>query len=82
MVFYGTVKEANLAWGLGDIGVGLMAWINIIGILIIFFLGKPAIKALKDFEKQQKNGVTNYAFDPKALGIEKAAFWEDRLQKK
>jgi len=31
-VFFGTVKEANLAWTLGDIGVGLMAWINIIGV--------------------------------------------------
>ena len=81
MVFYGTVKEANLAWGLGDIGVGLMAWINIIGILIIFFLGKPAIKALKDFEKQQKDGTKKYTFDPKSLGIEKAYFWEEKFKK-
>ena len=28
---YGTVKAADLAWGLGDLGVGLMAWIKIIG---------------------------------------------------
>ena len=81
MVFYGTVKEANLAWGLGDIGVGLMAWINIIGILIIFFMCKPAIKALKDFENQQKNGVEKYTFDPKSLGIEKADFWESKIHK-
>src|SRR5690606_18156026 len=26
---YGTVRTAELAWGLGDIGVGLMAWLNI-----------------------------------------------------
>ncbi|MBX2847310.1 MAG: alanine:cation symporter family protein [Acidiferrobacterales bacterium] len=82
MVFYGTIKAATLAWGLGDIGVGLMAWINIIGILIIFFLGKPAIKALKDFESQQANGVEKYTFDPKALGIERADFWENRLNEK
>ncbi len=25
---YGTVRTADLAWGLGDIGVGLMAWLN------------------------------------------------------
>ncbi len=80
MVFYGTVKAASLAWGLGDIGVGLMAWINIIGILIIFFMGKPAVKALKDFEAQQAAGVDKYTFDPKSLGIEKADFWEDRLK--
>ena len=82
MVFYGTIKAATLAWGLGDIGVGLMAWINIIGILIIFFMGKPAIKALKDFEAQQAKGADKYIFDPKSLGIKNADFWEDRLNQK
>ncbi|MEO0369017.1 MAG: alanine/glycine:cation symporter family protein, partial [Pseudomonadota bacterium] len=77
-VFYGTVKAASLAWGLGDIGVGLMAWINIVGILIIFFLGRPAIKALKDYEAQQKAGVTEFTFDPKKLGIKNAEFWENK----
>ena len=77
-VFYGTVKTANLAWGLGDIGVGLMAWLNIIGILIIFFMAKPALKALKDYEAQRDAGVTTYSFDPKALGIKNADFWEQK----
>lgn len=77
-VFYGTVKAANLAWGLGDIGVGLMAWINIIGILIIFFIGKPAIKALKDYEQQRKNDVEDFTFDPQKLGIKNADFWENK----
>jgi AGCS family alanine or glycine:cation symporter len=77
-VFYGTVKAAGLAWGMGDIGVGLMAWVNIIGILIIFFMGRPAIKALKDYEEQQRNGVTDFTFDPKKLGIKNAEFWEKR----
>jgi len=79
--FYGTVKAANVAWGLGDIGVGIMAWLNIIGIIIIFFMSKPAIKALKDYEAQQKAGVKKFTFDPIKLGIKKATFWEDRLAK-
>jgi len=77
-VFYGTVKTANLAWGLGDIGVGLMAWLNIIGILIIFFMSKPALRALRDYETQRKSGVEKYTFDPKALGIKNADFWEHK----
>ena len=32
---YGTVRTADLAWGLGDIGVGLMAWLNIIAIVLL-----------------------------------------------
>ncbi|MCG7497281.1 alanine:cation symporter family protein [Vibrio sp. Of7-15] len=79
-VFYGTVKAANLAWALGDVGVGLMAWLNIVGILIIFFLSKPALKALKDYEEQQKAGVTEYTFDPVKLGIKNADFWEKKLK--
>ncbi len=75
-VFYGTIREANLAWAMGDLGVGLMAWLNIVGILILFFMGRPALKALKDYEAQRKAGVENYTFDPKALGIRNADFWE------
>jgi len=80
--FYGTVKAADVAWGMGDIGVGMMAWLNIIGIIAIFFMSKPAIKALKDYERQQKEGVKEYTFDPKALGIKNAEFWEDRINKR
>jgi AGCS family alanine or glycine:cation symporter len=79
--FFGTIKAANIAWGLGDIGVGMMAWLNIIGIIIIFFMSKPAVKALKDYEKQQAEGVEKYTFDPKSLGIKNATFWEERFEK-
>jgi AGCS family alanine or glycine:cation symporter len=75
-VFYGTIRSADLAWAMGDIGVGLMAWLNIIGILIIFFMSKPALKALKDYERQKKAGVEKYTFDPEALGIKNADFWK------
>jgi len=77
-VFYGAVRTAELAWGLGDIGVGLMAWLNIIAILILFVMGKPALKALADYERQKKAGVEQYTFDPEALGIKNADFWKNR----
>lgn len=75
-VFYGTIRTANLAWTLGDIGVAVMAWLNIIGILILFFMNKPAIKALRDYEEQRKAGVSEYTFDPEKLGIKNADFWK------
>ena len=46
-VVFGAAKEANLVWQIGDIGVGLTTWINVIAILI---LCPQAIKALKDLE--------------------------------
>lgn len=76
--FYGTIREANLAWAMGDLGVGLMAWLNIVGILILFFMGRPALRALQDYERQRKAGVEKYTFDPQKLGIRNAAFWEKR----
>jgi AGCS family alanine or glycine:cation symporter len=80
--FYGTVKTANLAWAMGDVGVGLMAWLNIVGILIIFFMSKPAIAALKDYEAQQKQGVEEYLFNPVKLGIKGAVYWEKRYERR
>ena len=46
-VVFGAVREADLVWKLGDIGVGLMAWGTVVTILI---LCPKAIKALKDFD--------------------------------
>ncbi|PKF62212.1 sodium:alanine symporter [Psychromonas sp. psych-6C06] len=79
--FYGTIKTANLAWGLGDVGVGLMAWLNIVGLLIIFFMGRPALKALKDYESQRNENRPVYSFDPLKLGIKNALFWENKQKK-
>lgn len=81
-VFYGTIKTADVAWALGDLGVGLTAWLNIVGILVLFFVGRPAFKALKDYEQQRKDGVTEYTFSPEKLGIEKADFWTKRMEQK
>ena len=68
-VFYGTIREANLAWAMGDLGVGLMAWLNIIGILILFFMGRPALRALKDYEAQRKAGSHKKKMYPKYIAF-------------
>ncbi len=73
-VTYGCIKSAALAWTLGDIGVGMMAWLNIIAILI---LQKPALLSLRDYERQKKAGL-DPTFDPEALGIRNADFWKKK----
>ncbi|WP_369348188.1 alanine/glycine:cation symporter family protein [Stenotrophomonas sp. JAG2] len=74
MVIFGAFHNAGMAWALGDIGVGLMAWLNIIAILIV---QKPAMLALRDYERQKKLGL-DPTFDPDALGIKNADFWRTR----
>jgi len=69
--FLGTVRTADMAWLVGDIGLGLMVWVNVIGMLI---LTKPAIQVLKDYERQKREGK-DPTFDPRPLGIKKADFW-------
>ncbi|MDF9759171.1 alanine/glycine:cation symporter family protein [Peribacillus simplex] len=71
--FYGTIRTAELAWALGDAGLGIMVWLNVIAILI---LAKPALITLKDYERQKKKGL-DPVFDPKPLGIKNADFWEN-----
>ena len=46
-VVFGAAREADMIWQLGDIGVGLMAWVTVISILI---LCPKAIRALREFE--------------------------------
>ncbi|GAB3179794.1 alanine/glycine:cation symporter family protein [Telluribacter humicola] len=69
--FYGSIKTAEAAWVLGDIGVGVMAWLNIIA---IFMLQRPALIALKDYQQQRKQGLDPH-FDAVALGIQNAEEW-------
>lgn len=70
--FYGSIKTAAMAWTLGDIGVGLMAWLNIIAIIL---LRKPALRALKDYQRQKKEGK-DPVFVAKDAGIDNADFWK------
>ncbi|MBH9967574.1 sodium:alanine symporter [Bacillus sp. MKU004] len=76
VTFYGAVKEAALAWALGDIGLGLMVWLNLIAILI---LAKPALRTLKDYEAQKKQGL-DPVFNSTKLGIKNAEYWEQEYK--
>ena len=78
MVADGGLNSAGYIWNMGDVGVGLMAWLNIVGILIIFFVARPAMDILKDYESQLKAGVKHFTFDPAKFGIKNAPYWEER----
>lgn len=71
-VFLGSMTGSGIAWTLGDIGVGAMAWINIMAILL---LSPKALRALKDYERQKKDG-REPRFVPQDLDIKNAEYWE------
>ncbi|QLK85657.1 sodium:alanine symporter family protein [Staphylococcus sp. 17KM0847] len=78
---YGAVKTADVAWAMGDLGVGMMAWLNIIAIWI---LCKPALKALKDFEKHKKQHGTGKTaiYRPNPEELPNATFWLEDYPKR
>ncbi len=78
MVVIGSINTAGTVWALGDVGVGLMAWLNIIAIII---LTKPGIATLKDYEEQKAQGL-DPVFDPRKLGIKNADLWIEKLEEK
>lgn len=73
-VFFGSLKEARTIWDLGDIGVGTMAWINVV---VILLLSRIVFKSLRSYEKQEKEGKEP-VFSAKELGIENADFWDEK----
>lgn len=71
VVFVGSVQSVGLMWSLGDIGFGSMCYLNFVAIVL---LSKPALKVLKDYDRQKKAGL-NPVFDPRVAGVENADFW-------
>lgn len=62
-VFLGAQADFEVVWNIADITMGCMAIVNIIA---IFLLGKVALKALDNYEKQRKQGI-------------KPVFYEDEI---
>ena len=65
LIFVGAGLSADLLWNIADVTMGLMALINI---PVILFLGKYAFRALKDYEKQRKEGKEP-EFHAKDIGL-------------
>ncbi|MCR4859379.1 MAG: alanine:cation symporter family protein [Bacteroidales bacterium] len=72
---FGALRETDTIWKLGDIGVGLMAWINVIALLL---LCPKAIAALRDYESRLKNGEKDPEFHPSDFGIDSTTWEEEK----
>lgn len=77
MVVFGSVKSGGLVWAMNDIGTGFMCWTNLISLVL---LSGVVSKAVKDYERQRKQGLNPY-FDPEAAGIKNADLWSSEEMK-
>ncbi|MCS5501724.1 alanine:cation symporter family protein [Lysinibacillus sp. A4] len=76
-IFFGTIRSSSTAWNLADIGVGTLAWLNLIAIIL---LTKPGIATLRDYEEQKKLGL-DPVFIPERCGIKDAQLWNEITEK-
>ena len=75
IIFAGTIIPMDAAWAMADITMGGMTLINIPACMI---LGKVAIRALKDYEKQRKEGK-NPRFRGSNIGLDESEmdYWNE-----
>ena len=72
VVFGGALMEFSVAWSTADVIMGFLALINL---PVIIILGGPAIRCMKDYMKQKKEGK-NPVFRAKDIGLQsKTDFW-------
>ncbi|GAA0773421.1 alanine/glycine:cation symporter family protein [Clostridium subterminale] len=73
-VFIGSLASIDLVWNLADLFMAFMAVINLIAIL---FLGKYAFAALEDYSRQKKAGKDPIFKASTIPGLENTEAWED-----
>ena len=74
VTFFAAINTMTLAWNMADIGVGMMAWLNLIAIIL---LRKVALRVFSDFEKQYRSGIKDPVFRSDTLGLENADEWNE-----
>ncbi len=74
VVLFGSVLSADLLWGVADITMGGMTLLNM---PIIIYLSKYAFAALKDYNRQRKEGK-NPVFKASNINLpHKVDYWQD-----
>ena len=74
VIFAGAIVPMDAAWALADITMGCMTLINLPACML---MGSTAINALRDYEKQKKEGK-NPAFHAENIGLKRGEldYWD------
>ena len=74
VVYIGSVAELGIVWDTADLSMGIMALINIV---VIAILSPIAMRVIKDYMKQRKEGK-NPVFRAKDIeGLKNTECWDD-----
>ncbi|EJO5347826.1 alanine:cation symporter family protein [Clostridium botulinum] len=76
MVIFGSVAKIQIVWDTADLFMGFMAITNLIAIAM---LSKIAFAALKDYDKQKKQGIKDPVFYKDSIeGLKNVECWPTR----
>ncbi|ENK1243253.1 alanine:cation symporter family protein [Clostridium botulinum] len=75
MVLFGCVAKIQIVWDMADLFMGFMAIINLIAISM---LSKIAFAALKDYDRQKKQGIEPVFFADSIEGLSNIECWPTR----
>ncbi|WP_110669449.1 alanine/glycine:cation symporter family protein [Salinicola halophilus] len=64
MVMIGSVAQLSFVWDFADLAMGLMATTNLVAILMLCPI---ALRVLKDYERQRRDGINEPTFDPQGV---------------
>lgn len=72
-VLFGSVAKVQLVWDLADVFMGVMAFINLIAILMLYKIAK---KVLDNYLEQRKQGENPVFYADEIEGLENTECWE------
>ncbi|TWI54117.1 alanine/glycine:cation symporter family protein [Halalkalibacter nanhaiisediminis] len=75
MVVFGSVSSLSFVWNLADLFMGLMAIVNLIALALI---GNIAIRVLKDYLNQKKEGKDPVFFARNIEGLKNTDCWGEQ----
>ena len=70
--FIFAIQSSGASFAIGEVGVGIMVWFNVI---ILLINTKKIIAIYKDYTAQLKSGIDAPIFNPEKLGIKNADLW-------
>lgn len=75
MVIFGSIAKIQIVWDMADLFMGFMAIINLIAITMLY---KIAFAALKDYDRQKKQGIEPVFYADSIEGLNNIECWPTR----
>ncbi len=77
MIMIGATSDLEIIWQMADLFMGSMAVVNLIAVALLAHI---AVRALKDFQDQQKSGIDPIFYRDSIKGVKHAKSRESKVK--